>query len=52
MNARSPVGGTVWKGLGGMALLEGVCYWEWALRFQVLNSQLDLLFYLMLVDQM
>ena len=24
---------TVWKGLGGVALLEEVCHWGWALRF-------------------
>ena len=34
----SPVGGTVWEGLGGVALLEEVCHWEWALRFQKAHS--------------
>lgn len=30
----SSVGGTIWKGLEGMASLEEVCYWGQALRFQ------------------
>ena len=29
-----PVCGTVWIGLGGVALLKKVCHWGWALRFQ------------------
>ena len=28
LNAWSPVGGTIWKGLGGVALLEKMCQWE------------------------
>jgi hypothetical protein len=24
----------VWEGLGGMALTEEVCHWEWTLKFQ------------------
>lgn len=27
------------KGLGGVALLEGVCCWEWVLRFQKAHSK-------------
>lgn len=34
LNAWSPVGSTVWKGLGGVALLEKVCYWRRALKVQ------------------
>jgi hypothetical protein len=30
----SPAGGTIWKGLGGVALLGEVCHWKWALWFQ------------------
>lgn len=30
----APVIGTVWKGLGGVALKEKVCHWEWAWQFQ------------------
>ena len=30
----SSVGGIVWEGLRGVALLEEVCHWEKALRFQ------------------
>ena len=26
--------GTIWEGMGSMALLEKVCHWGWALRFQ------------------
>ena len=33
LNAWPPVGGTVWEGLGGVALLEKMCHWGWALRF-------------------
>lgn len=33
-NAWSPVGGTIWVELRGVALLEEVCYWRWALRIQ------------------
>jgi hypothetical protein len=27
MNTWASVDGTVWEGLGGVALLEGVCHW-------------------------
>ena len=30
-------GGTIWERLGGTALLEEVCLWGWALRFQKAN---------------
>lgn len=33
LNIWLPHGGSVWKGLGGVALLEEVCGWEWDLRF-------------------
>ena len=33
LNAWLPVGRTIWEGLGGVALLEEVCHWGWALRF-------------------
>ena len=39
MNAWSPVGGTIWVGLGGVALLEEVCVTESkALRFQKVHT--------------
>ena len=34
LNVWCPVGGTVWKGLGGMTLLEEVCHSGWGLKFQ------------------
>lgn len=34
VNTWFPAGGTVWEGLGGIALLGKVCHWEWTLRFQ------------------
>ena len=34
LNTWPPVGGTVWEGLGHVALLEEVCQWGQALRFQ------------------
>jgi len=34
LNTQALAGGTVWEGFGGVALLEEVCHWEWALRFQ------------------
>jgi hypothetical protein len=33
LNAWASVSGTVWEGLGGVALLEEVCHWRWALSF-------------------
>lgn len=29
-----PIGGTIWEGLGGVALLGEVCHRGWALKFQ------------------
>lgn len=29
----SALGGTVWKGLKGVILLEEVCHWLWAFKF-------------------
>lgn len=34
LNAWPPFGGTVLEGLVDMTLLEEICNWEWALRFQ------------------
>lgn len=34
MNAWSPIDGTFWKGLEGVALLQEVSHWGWALRCQ------------------
>lgn len=34
LNTWSLVGGTFWVGLGGVALMEKVCYYGWSLRFQ------------------
>ena len=31
LNVLTPVGGTVWEGLVGVALLKEVCHWEWDL---------------------
>ena len=33
LNAWSALGGTVWKGLEGVILLEEVCHWLWAFKF-------------------
>lgn len=33
LNTRSPVSGTIWEGLGGVASLE-MCHWRLALGFQ------------------
>lgn len=35
LSTRSPVGGTVWGGLGDVALLEEVHHWGWTLRLKV-----------------
>lgn len=34
LNTWSPTDGTVWGGLGGLALLEKLCLWVWALKFK------------------
>lgn len=34
VNTWFPAGGTVWEGLGGIALLGKGCHGEWTLRFQ------------------
>jgi hypothetical protein len=34
LNNWSSIGGSIWKGLGGMPLLEEVCHWQWPLRFE------------------
>lgn len=48
LNVWSPVGGIVWEGLGGVALLKEFCHWEQALRFHktgaISQSALCLLF--------
>jgi hypothetical protein len=31
-NSWSSVDGTIWEGLGSMALLEKMCHWRWALK--------------------
>jgi hypothetical protein len=33
-NSWSPVSGTIWERLGNMMLLEEMCYWGRALKFQ------------------
>jgi len=38
LNVWSPPGGTFWKGLGYVILLEEVCHWEQTLRFQKAKS--------------
>jgi hypothetical protein len=38
--ARASVGETVWEVLGGVAFLEEMCHWEWALRFQKSTGRL------------
>lgn len=38
-------------GLGGVALLDGVCYWPWALGFQKPTLGLEFFLNLLLVDQ-
>lgn len=40
LNTWSPVGGTVGVVLGGTALLEEECHWEWPLRLQRLKPSL------------
>lgn len=34
LNAWSPISGTVWEGVRGVALLKDMCYWRRALNFQ------------------
>jgi hypothetical protein len=33
LNTWRPGGGTIWEGLGGVALLEEMCHWEWVWKF-------------------
>lgn len=33
LNSWSSVGGSLWEGLGGIALLKVVRYWGWTVRF-------------------
>lgn len=35
LSAWTPVGGSIWGGLGGLALLEEVCLWKWLSEFKV-----------------
>ena len=34
LKAWSPLGGTIWEWLAGVASLEGVYHWGWILKFQ------------------
>lgn len=50
LNTPFPNGGLILEGLGGGALLEKVCHWEWTLEFQK-PPPFSVSLTLMLVDQ-
>lgn len=37
LNTQSPVGGSVWRGLGSVSLLEEGPHWQWTLRVRRLS---------------
>lgn len=38
LNFWTPLDRDVWEGLGDVTLLEGVCHWEWILKFKKLAT--------------
>lgn len=51
MNTLSPVNGNVWEGFGNVALLEEVCHWEQALKFQKTSTIPSMHLCFLLLDQ-